>query len=162
MSFVTGMVRFNFVCILEPKGFKGSEDNKKYSVNLLIPKTAVHQIEAINAEVVEATKRFKGKFPSKFEHPLRDGDDGSKDDYPEYAGCYYLNAKSSSQPGVVDADKNELPPSAIYSGCYGRAAINFYPYSQGKYGVAVGLNNLMFCQDGEPLDGRLSADKEAW
>ncbi len=70
-----------------------------------------------------------------------------------------MNANSATAPGVVDANRNDiLDRSKVYSGCYGRASINFYAYNaNGNRGIACGLNNLQKIRDGEPLGGRASA-----
>ncbi len=42
----------------------------------------------------------------------------------------------------------------FYSGCYGKASVNFYAFSvNGTNGVACGLNNLIKLEDGDPLGG---------
>ena len=90
--------------------------------------------------------------------PLRDGDKERKGD-PAYAGCMFINANSSSAPGIVDADCNPiLDRSEVYSGVYGRASINLYAFnSNGNKGIACRLNNLQKIRDGEPLGGKSSA-----
>ena len=74
----------------------------------------------------------------------------------------FLNAKSSRKPGVVDADLNAiLDKEEFYSGCYGRASLNFYAYDyQGTKGIGVGLNNLQKLEDGERLGGDFSTAEE--
>jgi hypothetical protein len=56
----------------------------------------------------------------------------------------------------VDADLNPILDSTeFYSGCYGRASINFFAYNTaGNRGIGCGLNNLQKLDDGEPLSGR--------
>ena len=73
-----------------------------------------------------------------------------------------MNANSSTAPGVVDANRNEIMvKSEVYSGCYGRASINFYAFNaNGNRGIACGLNNLQKIRDGEPLGGRASAESD--
>ena len=73
-----------------------------------------------------------------------------------------MNANSATAPGVVDANRNDiLDRSEVYSGCYGRASINFYAYNaNGNRGIACGLNNLQKIRDGEPLGGRASAESD--
>ena len=76
---------------------------------------------------------------------------------------YFLNANSTQKPGIVDRDLNEiLDPDEVYSGCWGRASINFFPYnSNGNKGVGVGLNNIQKLKDGERLGGaRASAEDD--
>jgi hypothetical protein len=68
---------------------------------------------------------------------------------------YFLNATSTQKPGIVDKDLNEiLDPDEVYSGCWGRASINFYAFNtNGNKGVGVGLNNIQKLKD----DTRLGA-----
>lgn len=83
-------------------------------------------------------------------------------DDPAYKGSYFLNANSSTAPGIVDADCQPiLQRSEVYSGVYGRASINFYAFNtNGNRGIAVGLNNLQKIRDGEPLGGKASAESD--
>ena len=51
-----------------------------------------------------------------------------------------------------------IDTTEFYSGCYGKASINFYAYNtNGNKGIACGLNNLMKTKDGEALAGRAKA-----
>ena len=52
-------------------------------------------------------------------------------------------------------DKEEF-----YSGCYGRASINFYAFNVSSKGIACGLNNLQKLADGEMLAGGSSAEDD--
>ena len=75
----------------------------------------------------------------------------------------FLNANSTQKPGIVDKDLNEiLDPDEVYSGCWGRASINFYPFSvNGNKGIGVGLNNVQKLKDGEHLGAaRASAESD--
>ena len=46
-------------------------------------------------------------------------------------------------------------------GCYIRASINIYPFNaNGNRGIAAGLSNIQFWEDGEPLNGRVRAEDE--
>jgi hypothetical protein len=93
--------------------------------------------------------------------PLRDGD-LEKPGEPAYENCYFLNANSSSKPGIVDANRQEIIDiNEIYSGIYGRASITFYAYNaSGNRGIACGLNHLQKLSDGEPLGGKSSAEAD--
>ena len=75
---------------------------------------------------------------------------------------YFVNANSGTAPGIVDADRNPIiDRSEVYSGVYGRASINFYAFnSNGKKGIACGLNNLQKIRDGEPLGGKTRAEDD--
>ena len=51
-----------------------------------------------------------------------------------------------------------LDPNEVYSGCYGRVSVIFYPYNaSGSKGIACGLNNVMKVAEGERLGGGTSA-----
>lgn len=162
---VTGKVRFSYAHVWTPTApSEGAEP--KYSVSLLIPKKdtlTVKKIEKAIQAALEAgkEKKFGGKIPKVFKSPLRDGDIEREDD-ENYVGHYFVNANSTRQPGIVDSDKEDiLDKDEFYSGCYGKASINFFAFnSNGNRGVACGLNNLMKLSDGEPLGGKVSSAQE--
>lgn len=162
---ITGKVRFSYCHVWEPSAIEEGQD-KKYSVSIIIPKKDKATLAKIN-EVVEALKvEFKtkngGKLPIKFKTPLRDGDEDRPDD-EAYANAFFLNASSKTRPGIVDESASAImDQDEFYSGCYGRASLNFYSYNKaGNVGVACGLNNLQKLQDGERLGGgRSSAEAD--
>ena len=162
---ITGKVRFSYVNIFKARAAMAGGD-EKYSISLLIPKSDKVTIKKIEAAVEEAIRegissKWGGKRPANLKLPLRDGD--TERDTPEYEGCFFLNANSNQKPGIVDRDLMEiLDPEEVYSGCYGRASINFYPYSvNGNKGVGVGLNNVQKLTDGERLGGsRATAESD--
>ena len=163
---VTGKVRMSYVQVFEPNPDDAEIDAGKYSVSLLIPKNDTATIKKIKAAIEAAkqegkTSKWGGKIPAKLENPLHDGDIDKEDD-PVYADHYYLNAKSSKQPEVVDRALNPiLDADEFYSGCYGRASINFFAYDKsGNKGIGCGLNNLQKLADGEPLTGRSRAEDD--
>ena len=142
----------------------------KYSVSLIIPKsdtTTVNKIKAaIQAAYEEGESKLKGNgrtVPplSALKTPLRDGDLERPDD-EAYKDAYFVNANSSTAPGIVDADRQPIiDTSEVYSGVYGRASINFYAFnSNGNKGIACGLNNLQKIRDGEPLGGKTRAEDD--
>lgn len=98
---------------------------------------------------------------SAIKTPLRSGNDERPND-PAYKDCYFINANSSSKPGIVDADCQPImDTSEVYSGVYGRASINFYAFNtNGNKGIACGLNNLQKIRDGEPLGGKSRAEDD--
>ena len=81
-------------------------------------------------------------------------------DYPDTLGMYFINANSTSKPILLDQDNNEiLDQTEMYSGCWGQASINFFPFnSNGNKGIAVGLNALKKKRDDEPLGGTITVD----
>lgn len=164
---ITGKVRFSYVNIFKSRAFQSGQD-AKYSVCLLIPKDAKATVKKIRAAIEEAIQegiasKWGGKKPGNLKLPLRDGDDERADEAPEYEGMFFLNANSTQKPGIVDKDLNEiLDPDEVYSGSWGRASINFYPFNtNGNKGVGVGLNNIQKLKDDERLGAaRASAETD--
>lgn len=162
---VTGIVRLSYANVHEPKSINGG--TPKYSVSLIIPKSDAGTIGAINkaidAAIEEGRGKFGGKVPAKsaLKLPLRDGDVDRPDD-PTYAGCYFVNATSSTAPEIVDKARNPiLSRSEVYSGAYARVSVNFYAFNtNGNRGVACGLGNIQKVRNGEPLGGKTSAAED--
>ena len=163
---ITTEVRFSYANVFEPK--LTPSDDLKYSVSILIPKEDKAGIAEIHEAIQEAVNKGLEKNTFSKMHvkglrlPLRDGDeefDAGKRG-KEYQGFFFLNASSKNQPGLVDAAlKPIIDTDVFYSGCWGRADINFFPYNQaGNRGVGVGLNNLMKSKDDDRLDGRQKAE----
>lgn len=167
----TGKVRLSFVSIFNPSSINGGDE--KYSVTLIIPKDDKETLRKIKSAVDAAketgkSKKWGGKIPSKLELPLHDGDEEKDlERYPEFANHYYINAKSTNKPDIgkpvgKGADgKTKLQEitdsNEVYSGCYARVSLNFYPFDiKGNKGVAAGLNSVIKVQDGEFLGGRSS------
>lgn len=163
---VTGKIRFCYAHVFEPSAVNEGDD-PKYSVCLLIPKEDEATLKKIENAVKAAIELGKskladknGRVPSSIKLPLRDGDDERGDD-PAFAGCYFINANSTRKPSIVDKDLNPImSKDEFYSGCYGRASINFYAYNVQSKGIAAGLNNLQKLADGEPLAGGSSAEDD--
>lgn len=166
---VTGKnTRWSYVNAWEPKSINGGQP--KYSVSLIIPKSDKATVEkikdAIQAAYEEGESKLRGNGRSvpplsAIKIPLRDGDKERPDD-PVYAGSYFMNANSSTAPGIVDAELNPiLERSEVYSGVYGRASVNLYAFnSNGNKGIACGLNNLQKIRDGEPLGSKSRAEDD--
>ena len=153
---VTGKVRFSYAYVFKPQ-LKDDGTEGKYGVSILIPKTDKETISKIQ-KAFEETKEnsigfFGGSLPKALKGGLRDGDLEKEDEL--YAGCYFINANSSKKPTVVDSDLNPIiDADEFYSGCYGRASIEFYPYQVGvAKGIACGLGNIQKQEDGERLGG---------
>ena len=163
MKVITGPnTRWSYANVWEPKAINGG--TPKYSVSLIIPKSDTVTINKIKAAIEAAYKEGEAKLKgngrsvpalSVLKTPLRDGDVERPDD-EAYANAYFVNANSTTAPGIVDADRQPiLERSEVYSGVYGRASINFYAFnSNGNKGIACGLNNLQKVRDGEPLGGK--------
>ena len=159
---ITGIVRLSYANVWEPKSINGGAE--KFSVSLIIPKSDVKTLSAINGAIDAAIEEGKGKFGGKVPNkaaiklPLRDGDIDRPDD-EAYANCFFINANSNTAPQVVDKNVNPiLDRSEVYSGIYARVSINFYAFnSNGNKGIACGLGNIQKIREGEPLGGRTNA-----
>ena len=161
---ITGRVRFSYANVFKAVAASEDSEDKKYSVSIIIPKSdkkTIRRIKdaiAVAKEVGKSTK-FNGKIPANLKDPLRDGDEDRPED-EAYANSYFINASSVTRPGVVSRDLEPITDEEeFYSGCYGRASINFYPYNaNGNRGIAAGLNHVQKTSDGDHLGGRVSVD----
>ena len=166
---ITGKnTRWSYANVWEAKAINGG--TPKFSVSLIIPKSDTTTIEKIKKAIEIAYKEGESKLKgnartlpplSAIKTPLRDGDVERPDD-EAYANSYFINANSTTAPGIVDADCNPIiTHSEVYSGVYGRASITFYAFnSNGNRGIAVSLNNLQKIKDGEPLGSKASAESD--
>jgi len=166
---VTGKVRMSYVTILDPKVPMGG-GKPKYSMSVIIRKSDKATVEKIKNAVAAAYENDKAKLKGTgksvpalelLKTPLRDGDMERPDD-PDYAGCYFLNANSTTKPGIVDANCQPIiERSEIYSGIYGRVSPSFYGYNvNGNRGIACGLQNVQKLADGEHMGGHTSAESD--
>ena len=164
---VTGKIRFSFCNVFEPKAPVGGGE-PKYSVTLLIPKNDTTTLGKIKQAIGEARANFCAKnganaLPAQPVTSLHDGDGvrASGEPFgPECKGCMVISVSSKVKPVVVDAFGNPVTnPTEVYSGCYGRASINFYGYNRaGKKGISAGLLAIQKLSDGEPFGTVGSAD----
>ena len=162
----TGIVRLSYEHLWEPASVNGSEE--KFSASFIIPKSDKKTVKMIEEAIDAATKvginsKWGGKLPKNLKTPLRDGDEERDDE--AYKDAYFINANCTTKypPFIIDRNKRPIPPmqqSEVYSGCYGLAVVNFYPFdSNGNRGVACGLSGFVKLTDGEPLATRISADE---
>lgn len=163
---ITGKVRFSYANVFEPTAMQDGQ-TPKYNVSIIISKSDTKTVEAIKKAIEAAKEAGKskiadknGKIPVNLKTPLRDGDEERPDD-PAYENSYFINANSERKPGIVDRDLNPIiSRDDFYSGCYGRASINFYTFNVNSKGIACGLNNLQKLEDGERLAGGSSAEED--
>lgn len=162
-TITTKKVRLSYAHVFEPVLAPGA-DTAKYSTCVLVDKKDKETLSRIKQACEEAKKNgissvWNGKLPNGLHMPLRDGDEERPDD-PNYAGKYFFNCSSKRKPGVVDSNLNAiLDPEEVYSGCYARVNVNFYPYnSNGNRGVAAGLNHVQKLADGERFGNVITAE----
>lgn len=158
-----GPYRLSYAHLLKPYAGPQGEAGK-YQANILIPKADTKTVEAINAAVEAAiaegiVSKWKGQRPKKIDTPLHDGDD--KED-PLYENHYYINAKSTMKPQIVDRKKEIIADEEeVYSGMWAVTTINFYPYEvSGNKGVACALNCVLKYKDDARLGGGSSAEED--
>lgn len=163
---ITGKVRFCYVNVFEPTAMNEG-DTPKYSICVLIPKSDTATIDKIKKAIEAAKEAGKakladknGRIPANLKLPLRDGDEERPDD-PAFEDHYFINANSMCQPSIVDRSLNPIMSrDEFYSGCYGRASINFYAFNVSSKGIAAGLNNLQKLENGEMLAGGSTAEED--
>lgn len=163
---VTGKVRFCYVNVFEPTAMNEG-DTPKYNICVLIPKSDTATIDKIKKAIEAAKEAGKakladknGRIPANLKLPMRDGDEERPDD-PAFEDHYFINANSMRQPSIVDRSLNPIMSrDEFYSGCYGRASINFYAFNVSSKGIAAGLNNLQKLEDGEMLAGGSTAEED--
>lgn len=129
---ITGpKTRWSYANVWDPKSINGGIP--KYSVSLIIPKEDTKTVEkikaAIKAAYEEGESKLKGNGKSvpalkAIKTPLRDGDLERPDD-EAYKDSYFINANSTTAPGIVDANRDEIiDRSEVYSGVYGLSLIH--------------------------------------
>lgn len=162
----TNRARLSYEHLFRPYAHQPNQE-PKYSVTILVPKTDVETKRRIDAAIAAATnagvsKCWNGVKPPVLAIPVYDGDGVRPNGEPfgaECKGCWVFTASSKNAPQVVDLSLNPIiNQSEVYSGCYARVNVNFFPYnSNGKRGIGCGLNAVQQLEDGEPLGGGISA-----
>ena len=161
---ITPVIRFSYANVFEPK--ETPSGDMKFSIACLLPKEdqagLILLTNAIQAAIDEGLKKntfAQGHIPH-LRPTIRDGDiELNNDGVPKNPGFWFFNANSKNPPGIIDEHLKALTsPDEFYSGCWGRADVNFFPYNQsGNRGVGCGLNNLMKTKDDDRMDGRQTA-----
>ncbi len=173
---LTAKVRISYAHVFEAVSMQEGQV-PKFSVALLIDKSDTITLNRIKA-AIEAAKeegilkysekvqrliKAKKPIPGNFKYPLHDGD-VEREDNEEYAGKMYVNASNKRKPNVVGTEKDEggqfevlYDDEDFYSGCYGRATLNFFAFNNQSQGVGCSLENLQKLADGD----RLGAARES-
>ena len=153
---VTNEIRASYAHVAQAVSVNGGEP--KYSMSVIIPKDDKETLDLINKAIDQAITdgipKFGGKKPNKaaLKLPLRDGDVEREDE--AYQNAFFINCNNKTAPQVVDASRHVMDPGAIYSGCYCKVSIQFYPFAvNGNRGVAAALGNIQFIRDGGSLGG---------
>jgi hypothetical protein len=163
VKMTTGTVRFSYANVFQPKSNEEGRE-AKYSICLLIPKSDTATVEMVKAKISEAIEAGQSTLQGVkkgVKSPLRDGDE--EKEAPEFAGHYFMNASSKRAPIVLDEGNQAILNRAdFYSGCYGRASINFFAFAvSGNKGIGVGLLAVKKTRDGEALGGTYTEEDAA-
>lgn len=158
---ITPIFRASFVNVFTPR-LNEQSDKEEYSIKMIFDKDA--DLSELKDIIKEAARtKWGDKLPKGLKNPIKDGNAGDLEKYPEDADKWIANAKTTiAPPGVVDCHVQPIiDPKEVYSGCYMRAALTAYAYDKGGgKGVALGLQNLMKVKDGEPLSSRATAESD--
>jgi len=152
MKVLTGKVRASYVNVFHPR-MNDLSEKEEYSMQILIKKDDKVTLDRIEKAIDEALKEeWPEKRPENLRFPLKDGDE--KDD-ETYAGCWYMNVKSYSAPGILDRQSQDvIDESEFVSGDYCRCTINSKAYNKKvNRGVSFWVNNIQVLERGEPLKG---------
>lgn len=162
----TDRARLSFTHLFEPYANNPGQE-AKYSVTVLVPKSDIATKQRMDAAITAAkqqgvSKCWNGVMPPVVATAVHDGDGVRPNGEPfgeECRGHWVFTASSTQPPQVVDLNLNPIiNQTDVYSGCYARVCVNFFPYnSNGKRGVGIGLQAVQKIEDGEPLGGRVSA-----
>jgi hypothetical protein len=159
---ITPEFRGSFVALVKPVNVKGESDPEKarYQVTIVLPKKDKWW-KQVAAEITKAAEgKFNGSVPAKLKRPVKDGDESG---YPEFEGCYTLQASSTQKPDVVNKDMTPIDPfkahEILYSGAWYRVSIRAYAWEHktGGKGVSFSLDNVMKIRDDTPLSGKGTA-----
>lgn len=161
MAKVSPVGRVSYPSVFEPNEYKGK---RSFQLTLLFDKDTDLSEMKEEAKRVADEKWGAGKRPKNFDNPFRDGDE--KEDSPEYAGkiaVRFKRAEKRGAPQVIDAAKRTITENSgeFYAGCYARVSFTAFAWEEGKDGgVSFGLANIQKVRDGEPFDGRTTADED--
>jgi len=175
----TGECRLSYCNLIDPKKFKETDKEAKFSCTLLIPKDTEEgkgTYQMLMSAVTEAAKlgaqkHFGGRVPTNPNHTVKDGDTDvddlgelkSKKD-PSIAGHWVLRLSSKYRPVLKVLDGTNIidlkNPEDVYSGMRGVVSCTAFAYSgEGRRGISFVLNNVCKTRDDEPLVNRLMGDE---
>lgn len=175
-SITTPMFRGSYVTLVTPRAVADDSDEKKYSMNIVLPKDSaetkafIKKLEAaFNASMTEKLGKVYPKSVLKH-YPIKDADvdtnqegDILSEKNPEWEGCYVISASNKRKPGAIDKSGNKLfTDDDLYSGAWYYATVNVYAWSGKTFGkgVSISLNNVLKDHDDDRLSGGPSAESD--
>lgn len=164
-TLIVGPFRMAFVSLLEPE--EDDYGNERYKLTALFPpdypKKKMQEFEDALYEVFE--HKFgtdEGDWPNGRNDVLPDQklyDAGTKKYAGFVKGWTACSMSSAEQPGIIDADKNEvMSKREIYAGRWARAQVTISAYDNKSKGIGVYLNHVQLLDHDEAFTGRGSAE----
>lgn len=153
-----------FVQLFKARGMAGQPDSTpKFSIKAVFaPGTDLSLLKS-EAQAAADEMWGAGKTPKLARSPFRKNGDFENPvpGYPDDAIVMTFSANEDKRPGVVDAQVQDIvDESQCYSGAYYRANVRAFAYdTAGNKGISFGLQNVQKLRDGEPLGGRVPANK---
>jgi len=164
-SIITPVFRCSFTYLVNPQMPGPDNDLKepKYSVLCLFPPDADFTLmNGLLKDILENGRCKFGTDPSKHPHGFKNPwhDQGEKEFDGFVKGSKYITISSAQKPDILAADgvSRITDTSMIYSGCFARAIINAFDYSNKSKGVSFGLNHIQKIADGPSLGNRVRSE----
>ena len=147
----TPIGRCCFPSLFKPKAFNDG-DPEKFAVTVVFEEGADLK-ELVKAAEEAAQNKWGKDRPKNLRLPFR-----STDEYDGKAGFEepgtFVRFQTDRKPQVVNRRGDNCEEEEVYPGCYIRVSCRPYAYDyKGNCGVAFGLNNVLFYDDGERLAG---------
>jgi hypothetical protein len=155
----TPKCRMVYPNLITPRGMKGEDDSKpKFSVSLLIPKTAnIDALKTLAADTAQA-KFGQGWQTKKLRNPfLKTVDYETLSELAEqFPSFIRVSANVEFPPFIFNPDTSRFRGDAsdIYGGRWAVGAVRAYGYdAKGNKGVAFGLQRIQLLDHDEPIAG---------
>lgn len=174
-ALTTPTVRVSYAKLVEPQGYQGSTENRKYSMSLMFDKNNPEHMTALKKLLDDLQACLVEQFPDEatrpriplvaktvadgYISPVRCGDGACnknripiKEGNPEYAGHYIVpcTKREADGPPVVKGPNNQdIPAGSVKSGYWCNVNVNAFAYTGGSGGVSVGLNGVQLIREDE-------------
>ncbi len=161
----TPVVRLSFPNLFRPRAVEQGQE-AKYSCTLIFDQAAQAspQFKALKLACALAVKKKWGDATPKVLHnPFIKAESLRKPMAGVEPGFIIVRASSKMQPGLVDRRAQDVHDETVfYSGSYVIASLNAFAWNNKLKGdgVSLGLNNLQWVKNGEPLGGRMPASAD--
>lgn len=161
---LTPKFRVSYPSVLKPK-LNELNGKQEYSLVALYDKNADLSglKKAAQAALIEKFGSDQKKWPKNLKTPFRDQGEKEKDGTMPSGmekGAIFMTLRTTQKPGLVNQAREDIIDSSdFYAGCYARALVSCYAYSQkGNAGVAFGLQHVQKVSDGEPFGNRVKVE----